>query len=73
MAAEYGGRLVAPEAQVDAFGQDHVPPVTGSFEDPVTRKVINFWTKPIAQLLEVSVSTYAKENKIASDEAALAV
>ena len=37
LAAEYGCRLVVPEAEVDAFGQDHVPPVTGSFEDPVIR------------------------------------
>jgi hypothetical protein len=58
LAAEYGCRLVVPEAEVDAFGQDHVPPVTGSFEDPVTRKTIHFWTKPMAKLLEVSVSTY---------------
>jgi hypothetical protein len=70
-AAEFGGRLVVPEAQVDAFGQDHVPPVPGSFEDAATGKTIHFWTKPIARLLEVSVSTYAQEKKITSDEAAL--
>ena len=46
-AAEFGGRLVVPEAQVDAFGQDHVPPVTGTFEDAVTGKTIHYWTKPI--------------------------
>jgi hypothetical protein len=57
LAAEYGCRLVVPEAEVDAFGQDQVPPITGSFEDPMTSKMINFWTKSIAKLLEVSVST----------------
>jgi hypothetical protein len=31
----------------------------GSFEDPVTGKMIHFWLEPIAKLLEVSVSTYA--------------
>jgi hypothetical protein len=71
LAAEFGGRLVVPEAEVDAFGQDHVPPVPGSFED-ASGKTIHFWTKPIAQLLEVSVSTYAQEKNIAADEAALA-
>jgi hypothetical protein len=44
LAAEYGCRLVVPEAEVDAFGQDHVTPVMGSFEDPVTRETIHFWT-----------------------------
>jgi hypothetical protein len=53
--------VTVPEAQVDAFGQDHVPPVVGSFEDAATGKTIHYWTKPIAQLLEVSVATYAKE------------
>ncbi len=48
-----------------------MPPVTGSFEDPVTRKTIHFWTKPIAELLEVSVSTYIKETKMAMDKGAL--
>jgi hypothetical protein len=57
LSAEYGCCLVVPKAEVGAFGQDHVPPVTGSFEDPVTSKTIHFWTKPIAKLLEVSVST----------------
>jgi hypothetical protein len=38
-----------------------VPPVVGSFEDPLTGKTIHFWTKPIAQLLEMSVGTYAQE------------
>jgi hypothetical protein len=33
-----------------------VPPVTVSFEDPVTSKMIHFWTEPIAKLLEVDVS-----------------
>ncbi len=61
LAAEFGGRVTVPEAQVDAFGQDHVPPVVGSFEDPITGKTIHFWTKPIGQLLEVSVATYAQE------------
>jgi hypothetical protein len=70
-AAEFGGRLVVPEAQVDAFGQDHVPPVPGSFEDAATGKTIHFWTKPIARLLEVSLSTYVQEKKITTDEAAL--
>jgi hypothetical protein len=51
LAAEYSGHLAVPEVQVDAFGQDHVPPVTGSFKDPVTRKMIQFWTILIAQLL----------------------
>ena len=60
---------MVPEAQVDAFGQDHVPPVPGSFEDAATGKTIHFWTKPIARLLEVSVSTYAQEKKITTDEA----
>ncbi len=73
LAAEYGCRLVVPEAEVDAFGQDHVPPVTGSFEDPVTSKTIHFWTKPIAKLLEVSVSTYVREKSIAADDAALGI
>jgi hypothetical protein len=50
-----------------------VPPITGSFEDPVTSKTIHFWTKPIAKLLEVSVSTYVKENGIATDQAALGI
>ena len=71
LAAEFGGRLVVPESQVDAFGQDHVPPDTGSFEDPMTRKMIHYWTKPIAQLLEVSMSTYIKENNIATNEGTL--
>jgi hypothetical protein len=71
LAAEYGCRLVVPEAEVDAFGQDHVSPVTGTFEDPVTRKTIHFWTKPIAKLLEVSVSTYVQEKSIAADDSAL--
>ena len=53
--------MTVPEAQVDAFGQDHVPPVPGSYEDPATGKTIHFWTKPIGQLLEVSVATYAKK------------
>jgi hypothetical protein len=61
LAAEFGGRVTVPETQVDAFGQDHVPPVVGSYEDPVTGKTIHFWTKPIAKLLEVSVATYAQE------------
>ncbi len=69
-AAEFGGRLVVPEAQVNAFGQDHVPPVPGSFEDAATGKTIHFWTKLI-RLLEVSVSTYVQEKKITTDEAAL--
>ena len=42
LAAEYGCRLVVPEAEVDAFGHDHVPPVTDSFGDPVTSKMIHF-------------------------------
>jgi hypothetical protein len=71
LTAEYGCRLVVPEAEVDAFGQDHVPPVTGSFEDPVMRKTIHFWLKPIAKLLEVSVSTYVREKSIAADDSAL--
>ncbi len=71
LAAEYGCRLVVPESQVDAFGQAHVAPVTGSFEDPVTKKTIHYWTKPIAELLEVSVSTYIQENKMATEEGAL--
>jgi hypothetical protein len=66
-----GGRLVVPEAQVDTFGQNHMPPVPGSFEDAATGKTIHFWTKPIAWLLEVSVSMYAQEKKIAMDKAAL--
>jgi hypothetical protein len=49
----YGCCLVVSKVEVDAFGQDHVTPVTGSFEDPVTCKTIHFWTKPIAKLLEV--------------------
>jgi hypothetical protein len=49
LAAEYGGCLVVPEAKVDI----HVSPVTGIFEGLVTRKIIYFWTKPIAWLLEV--------------------
>ena len=53
--------MTVPEMQVDAFGQDHVPPVVGSYEDPVTGKTIHFWTKPIATLLEVSVATYTQE------------
>jgi hypothetical protein len=48
-----------------------VPPVPGSFEDPVTRKTIHFWTKPIAILLEVSVSTYIREKSVAADDSAL--
>jgi hypothetical protein len=72
LAAEFGGRLVVPEVQVDAFGQDHVPPVPGTFEDAVTGKTIHFWTKPIAKLLEVAVTTHAKEKGITTDEAALA-
>jgi hypothetical protein len=72
LSAEYGGRLVVPASQVGAFGQAHVPPVTGSFKDPVTRKTIHIWTKPIAELLEVSVtSTYIQENKMATDKGAL--
>jgi hypothetical protein len=73
LAAEYGCRLVVPEAEVDAFGQDHVPPITGSFEDPMTSKMIHFWTKSIAKLLEVSVSTYVREKSIAADDAALGI
>ena len=53
--------MTVPEAQVDAFGQDHVPPVVGTFEDAATGKTIHYWTKPIARLLEVSVATYAQE------------
>jgi hypothetical protein len=53
-ADEYG--LVVLEAQVGR--------TTVIFEDLVTRKTIHFWMEPIAQLLEVSVSTYAQENKI---------
>jgi hypothetical protein len=60
--------VTVPEAQVDAFGQDHVPPVVGSFEDPITGKTIHFWTKPIARFLEVSVATYAQE-RIATNAA----
>jgi hypothetical protein len=71
LAAEFGGRLVVPELQVDAFGQAGVEPITGSFEDPVTRKTIHYWTKSIAELLEVSVSTYIQENKMATDKGAL--
>jgi hypothetical protein len=48
-----------------------VPPLTGSFEGPVTRKTIHFWTKPIAQLLEASMSPYTKGKKMATDEGAL--
>ena len=59
--------------EIYAFGQDHVPSVTGSFEDPVTRKKIHFWTKPIAKLMEVSVSTYVQAESIATDEAALGI
>jgi hypothetical protein len=44
---------------------------TGRYEDPLTKKMIHFWTKPIAKLLEVSVSTYAHKNQIAADKAAL--
>jgi hypothetical protein len=73
LSTEYGCRLVVPEAEADAFGQDYVPPVTGSFEDPVTSKRIHFWTKPIAKLLEVSVSTYIQEKSIAADDAALGI
>jgi hypothetical protein len=58
LAIEYGGCLVGPDAQVDTFGQDPLPPVTGGFENPVTSKKIHFWTKLIAQLLEASVSVY---------------
>jgi hypothetical protein len=61
LAAEFGGRVTVPEAQVDAFGQDHIPPVVGSFEDPITGKTIHYWTKQFAKLLEVSVATYAQE------------
>jgi hypothetical protein len=49
-----------------------VPPfITGSFEDPMTSKTIHFWTKPIAKLPKVSVSTYVREKNIAADDAAL--
>jgi hypothetical protein len=48
-----------------------VPPVLGSFKGPATGKTIHFWTKPIAQLLEVSVSMHAQKKKISADEAAL--
>jgi hypothetical protein len=48
-----------------------VPPVTGSFKDPVTSKTIHLWTKPFAKLLEVSVSTDVQEKSIAADDAAL--
>jgi hypothetical protein len=73
LSAEYGYRLVVPKAEVDAFGHDHVPPVTGSFEDPVTSKTIHFWTKPIAKLLEMSVSTYIREKSIAADDSVLGI
>jgi hypothetical protein len=48
LAAEYSCHLVVPKAEVDALGHDHVPPVTGSFEDLMMSKMIHFWTKPIA-------------------------
>jgi hypothetical protein len=36
-------------------------------------KTIHFWMKPIAKLLEVSVSTYVREKSIAADDAALGI
>ena len=69
--AEFGGRLVVPKAQVNLFGQDHVPLVTGTFEDAVTGKMIHYWTKPIGKLVEVAVTTYVQEKGITTDEAAL--
>jgi hypothetical protein len=61
---QFGGHVTVPEAQVDAFGQDHVPPVVGSFKDPITGKPIHYWTKLIANLLEVSVATYTQERNL---------
>jgi hypothetical protein len=73
-AVEYGCHLVVPKAEVGAFGQDHVPPITGSFEDPMTSKMIHFCTKPVAKLLEVPpVSTYVQDKSIAADDAALGI
>jgi hypothetical protein len=66
LAAEYGCRLVVLEAEVDAFGQEHAPPVTGSFEDLATSKTIRFWTKPIAKLPEVSVYLHMYERNVFS-------
>jgi hypothetical protein len=73
LSADYGCRLVVPKAEVDAFGQDHVPPVPDSFKDPVTIRTIHIWTKPIAKLLEVSVSTHIRERSIAADDSALGI
>ncbi len=53
--------MTVPEAQVDAFGQDHVPPVVGTFEDAVTGKTIHYWTKPIDGVV---IKTLALENAI---------
>jgi hypothetical protein len=38
LAAEYGCRLVVPEAEVDAFGQHHVPSVTGTLTKEVVKE-----------------------------------
>jgi hypothetical protein len=73
LAAEYGCRLVIAEQRLILLDRTMWPPVTGSFEDPVTSKAddIHFWAKPVAKLLEVSVSPYIREKSIAADDSAL--
>jgi hypothetical protein len=49
LATEYDGHLVVQEVQVDI----HVSPLTGSFEDPVTREMIQIVSTYVRQHLVV--------------------
>jgi hypothetical protein len=53
LAAEFGTRLVVPEAEVKKFGENHVHPVPGSFISEDGKRV-HYWTKPVDNVLESS-------------------
>jgi hypothetical protein len=67
LAAEFGTRLVVPEAEVDSFGQNHIPPVSSSYLTSEGKK-IHFWTKPIGKVLEASVATFVNEKTLSDDD-----
>jgi hypothetical protein len=67
LAAKFGTQLVVPEAEVDSFGQNHIPPVTSSYLTSEGKK-IHFWTKPINKLLEKLVATNANETSLSDDD-----